>query len=197
MFFLSAVKPQLLSTVLSHFISFKSKYLSRYKLKSILGALSDMPAVRAFSLYAALSLTFNFLLQITAFVAFLSLDLNRQLSNRHDVFCCLKSKTPLEEDENYEGVVQKLFTNYFTPTILGSKCRKFVLILFFAWTCSSIYFIPHMDIGLEQEVAMPDDSFVLKYLQEVREHLSVGPPVYFVINSTGKPQNRHWKKVIF
>ena len=39
-----------------------------------LGALSDMPAVRAFALYAAVSLTFNFILQITCFVAAMALD---------------------------------------------------------------------------------------------------------------------------
>ena len=33
---------------------------------------------------------------------------------------------------------------------------------------------------------MPDDSFVLKYLQFLGSFLSVGPPVYFVLNNTGK-----------
>ena len=33
---------------------------------------------------------------------------------------------------------------------------------------------------------MPDDSYVLKYLQFLGKFLSVGPPVLFVLNNTGK-----------
>ena len=45
----------------------------------VLGAISPMPAVRAFALYAGLSLAFGFVLQITAFVALLTLDARRQM----------------------------------------------------------------------------------------------------------------------
>lgn len=39
-----------------------------------IGALTDMPAVKTFALYAAVAIFFNFILQITAFVALLTLD---------------------------------------------------------------------------------------------------------------------------
>ena len=42
------------------------------------GALTDMPAVRVFSLYAALAVLFDFLLQITVFIALMTLDAKRQ-----------------------------------------------------------------------------------------------------------------------
>ena len=43
---------------------------------------------------------------------------------------------------------------------------------------------PLFRIGLEQELAMPDGSPVLDYLVDLKRHLSVGPPVMFVVNST-------------
>jgi Niemann-Pick C1 protein len=43
---------------------------------------------------------------------------------------------------------------------------------------------PRIEIGLEQELPMPDDSFVLKYFRFLKSYLSVGPPVYFVVNNT-------------
>ena len=43
-----------------------------------LGALSGMPAVKAFALYAGMALFLDFLLQITCFVSLLSLDTARQ-----------------------------------------------------------------------------------------------------------------------
>lgn len=42
------------------------------------GALSSMPAVRTFALTAALAITFDFLLQMSGFVAVLALDVRRQ-----------------------------------------------------------------------------------------------------------------------
>ncbi len=51
-----------------------------------------MPAVQAFSLYAALSLIFNFLLQVTALVAVMTLDLRRMIDGRVDLLCCVKLK---------------------------------------------------------------------------------------------------------
>lgn len=44
----------------------------------ILGSLSDMPAVRAFALYAGMALLIDFLLQISCFVSLLYLDTKRQ-----------------------------------------------------------------------------------------------------------------------
>lgn len=43
----------------------------------ILGALSDMPAVKTFAIYATVALIFDFIFQITAFVALMSLDEKR------------------------------------------------------------------------------------------------------------------------
>jgi len=43
----------------------------------ISGAFSSMPAVNTFAMYASLSILINFFLQITAFIALLSLDCKR------------------------------------------------------------------------------------------------------------------------
>ena len=44
-----------------------------------LGAITDMPAVKIFSMYAALAVLIDFLLQISTFVALLTLDAKRQV----------------------------------------------------------------------------------------------------------------------
>lgn len=42
-----------------------------------IGALTDMPAVKTFALYAMVAVFFNLLLQITAFIALMAIDLDR------------------------------------------------------------------------------------------------------------------------
>ncbi|CAF4340512.1 unnamed protein product, partial [Adineta steineri] len=70
------VGPAMLLTSLSESIAF------------FLGALTPMPAVRLFSLYAGMSVLIDFLLQITIFVSLITLDQKRTLDKRFDVFCC-------------------------------------------------------------------------------------------------------------
>ena len=41
--------------------------------------MATMPAIRAFSLYAAVAVLVNFLLQITVFVSVMALDIRRQM----------------------------------------------------------------------------------------------------------------------
>ena len=59
------------------------------------------------------------------------------------------------------------------------------MVAFGIWFCSSLILLPQIDIGLDQEVTMPRDSFVLKYFNFLKRYLAVGPPVYFVLNNTG------------
>lgn len=47
----------------------------------LLGSLSSMPAVRTFALYATVAIFLDFIFQITAFVALMSLDQKRFVVN--------------------------------------------------------------------------------------------------------------------
>ena len=77
---------------------------SAESLAFLLGALTPMPAVKIFSLYAALAVFIDFILQITCFVSLLTLDCKREDSKRYNLFCCIKSHQPhdLLEDEVVE-----------------------------------------------------------------------------------------------
>lgn len=48
-----------------------------------IGTWTDMPAVHTFALYATAAIIFNFLLQVTAFIAFMTIDLTRQEVRGH------------------------------------------------------------------------------------------------------------------
>ena len=147
-----------------------------------LGGLSDMPAVKAFALYAGMALFIDFLLQITCFVSLLALDTARQAENRWDVLCFLRgSKKDSVSQTIKEGVLYKFFKVIYVPFLMKKLVRTVVMIVFFGWLCSSIAVAPHIEIGLDQELSMPEDSFVLKYFRYLNSFLSIGPPTYFVL----------------
>ena len=54
------------------------------------------------------------------------------------------------------------------------------MVLFAAWASLSIAFTGNVEVGLDQKLSMPHDSFVLQYFNNMTEYLSVGAPVYFV-----------------
>ncbi|XP_053950504.1 NPC intracellular cholesterol transporter 1 homolog 1b [Anastrepha ludens] len=147
-----------------------------------IGAISDMPAVKTFAMYAAAAILFNFFFQLTAFVAFMTLDERRVASGRFDLFCCFKSsnKTDLGDEQNI-GVVEKVFKNFYAPFLFSKSIKIIVLIIFTIITCLSLMVAPSVELGLDQEMSMPTDSHVTKYFKYMSELLSMGAPVYWVL----------------
>ncbi|XP_058807080.1 NPC intracellular cholesterol transporter 1 isoform X2 [Phymastichus coffea] len=146
-----------------------------------LGGLSDMPAVKAFALYAGMALLIDFILQITCFVSLLTLDTLRQANNRLDICCFIRGSKKDSGEEAVDGLLYKIFKAAYVPLLMKKWVRAAVMIIFFGWLCTSIAVVPHIEIGLDQELSMPEDSFVSKYFQFLNTYLSIGPPVYFVV----------------
>uniref|UniRef100_A0A673K641 Niemann-Pick C1 protein-like n=1 Tax=Sinocyclocheilus rhinocerous TaxID=307959 RepID=A0A673K641_9TELE len=144
-----------------------------------LGALSSMPAVRTFSLFAGLAVFIDFLLQITCFVSLLGLDIRRQEANRPDILCCVKLSDG--QQEKSEGCLFRFFKKIYAPFILKGWVRPLVVAVFVGMLSFSIAVVNKVEIGLDQRLAMPDDSYVLDYFGNLSEYLHTGPPVYFVV----------------
>uniref|UniRef100_A0A671MMH0 Niemann-Pick C1 protein-like n=1 Tax=Sinocyclocheilus anshuiensis TaxID=1608454 RepID=A0A671MMH0_9TELE len=144
-----------------------------------LGALSSMPAVRTFSLFAGLAVFIDFLLQISCFVSLLGLDIKRQEANRPDILCCVK----LSEGQQgtSEGCLFRFFKKIYAPFILKDWVRPLVVAVFVGMLSFSIAVVNKVEIGLDQRLSMPDDSYVLDYFGNLSEYLHTGAPVYFVV----------------
>ncbi|XP_071338508.1 NPC1-like intracellular cholesterol transporter 1 [Trachinotus anak] len=144
-----------------------------------LGALSTMPAVKSFALYAALAVLMDFILQMTAFVALLSLDARRQDNNRCEVLCCVKVSTQRPNKPN-EGFLLPFMRKYYAPVLLHRYTRIIVMLVFIFVFCGSLFLMFNVKVGLDQELAMPQGSYMLDYFQYLYKYFEVGVPVYFV-----------------
>ncbi|XP_057672908.1 NPC intracellular cholesterol transporter 1 homolog 1b-like [Diorhabda carinulata] len=144
-----------------------------------IGTLSSMPAVHTFAMYATLAVTIDFILQVTAFVALLSLDEQRYESNRLDLIFHKKISVP-EKRESADYIFH-FWKNIVTTNLLKYPVRIAILLLFTTTTILSVIAAPYIEIGLEQELSMPEGSHVLKYMQNLKELLGIGPPVYWII----------------
>uniref|UniRef100_A0A668AVG5 Niemann-Pick disease, type C1 n=1 Tax=Myripristis murdjan TaxID=586833 RepID=A0A668AVG5_9TELE len=158
-----------------------SMFLSSFSetLAFFLGALSNMPAVRTFSMFAGLAVFIDFLLQISCFVSLLGLDARRQEANRLDIICCVK--LPEGQVEKTDGFLFRFFKKVYAPFILKEWVRPIVVAVFVGMLSFSIAVVNKVEIGLDQKLSMPDDSYVLEYFKNMSTYLHTGPPVYFVV----------------
>lgn len=147
----------------------------------------SMPAVRNFALYSAGAVLFNSILQLTAFISLLSLDQLRIDESRLDFFPCIKIQRSVRLDE-----VSELFENeneqhffdrvldFYAPLILKSK--KIIMFVFILWTSISLAILPNIKLGLDQRIAIPSDSYLIDYYNDVYKYLNVGPPIYYIVD---------------
>lgn len=144
-----------------------------------------MPCIRIFALNAALALVFDFLLQMTVFLAFLSLDAKRQKEARYDILVCLKSKKSNARDNLTENnsMLYNFFNNIYAPFLMQDMIRFVVLLIFSLFLCVALIVVKDVDVGLDQELSMPKDSYVNRYFADQKSELRVGPPMFFVIKN--------------
>ncbi|KAM7120692.1 NPC1-like intracellular cholesterol transporter 1 [Molossus nigricans] len=164
---LSSVGPSMLLCSISEAICF------------FLGALTPMPAVRTFALTSGLAVILDFLLQMSAFVALVALDSRRQEASLLDVCCCLRAQE-LPPQGQSEGLLLRFFRKVYAPFLLHRVTRVVVLLLFLALFGVCLYFMCHISVGLDQELALPKDSYLLDYFLFLNRYFEVGAPVYFV-----------------
>lgn len=146
-----------------------------------LGALSSMPAVHTFSLFAGMAVLIDFLLQITCFVSLLGLDIKRQEKNRLDVLCCIRGIDDGGGSQASKSCLFLFFKNSFAPFLLKDWGRPIVIAVFVGVLSFSVAVVNKVEIGLDQSLSMPNDSYVIDYFKSLGQYLHSGPPVYFVL----------------
>ncbi|KAJ9652473.1 niemann-Pick type C- protein 1, partial [Neophaeococcomyces mojaviensis] len=164
-----------------------------------MGAFVDMPAVRNFAAYAAGAVLINALLQITMFVSVLALNQRRVESLRADCVPCIVIKRAnsvsmpgghfFGSDE--EGVLQRFIRKTYAPMLLNKKVKTIVMAVFVTIFAAGLALIPEIKLGLDQRIALPSDSYLIQYFDDLYDYFGSGPPVYFVARDVNMTQRIH------
>ncbi|KAG6434864.1 hypothetical protein SASPL_106508 [Salvia splendens] len=150
------------------------------------GSFIPMPACRVFSMFAALAVLLDFLLQVTAFVALIIFDFLRAEDNRIDCFPCIKtsgSNVELEKGGNQQkpGLLVRYMKEIHAPILSVWVIKLLVVCTFGALTLASIALCSRIQPGLEQQIVLPRDSYLQGYFNNITDYLRIGPPLYFVV----------------
>ncbi|KAF9170745.1 hypothetical protein BGX21_006734 [Mortierella sp. AD011] len=144
-----------------------------------LGGMVTMPAVSVFAMYAAMAVWVDFLLQVTAFVSCIALDAQRTEEDRVDCIPCIEIHAPQAIDT--EGALPAWVRKYYGPLILNSSVKRIIIAAFIGLLTFGLCLMPNLEIGLDQRLALPNDSYMVQFFNDLDNYFRVGPPVYFVV----------------
>ncbi|KIX03877.1 uncharacterized protein Z518_07430 [Rhinocladiella mackenziei CBS 650.93] len=168
-----------------------------------MGAFVGMPAVKNFAAYAAGAVFINASLQVTMFVSVLALDQRRVESLRADCFPCVTVRGAnsvsmpggpfFGGDE--EGWLQRFIRKVYAPMLLDKKVKTFILTFFVTLFAAGIALIPKVHLGLDQRIAIPSDSYMIQYFNDLYAYFGSGPPVYFVTRNLNATERHHQQQL--
>ncbi|KAK3316062.1 multidrug efflux transporter AcrB transmembrane domain-containing protein [Apodospora peruviana] len=173
-----------------------------------LGAFVGMPAVRNFAIYAAGAVFMNAILQVTMFISVLTLNQIRVEDARADCFPCVQVKSARihlsangesQGARHYEApeesLLQQFIRKSYAPRLLGKKVKAAVVVIFLGLFAAGIALIPEVELGLDQRVAIPDDSYLIPYFNDLYDYFEAGPPVYFVTRGFNGTERKHQQQI--
>ncbi|RDW78581.1 sphingolipid transporter NCR1 [Aspergillus mulundensis] len=168
-----------------------------------LGVFVGMPAVRNFAIYAAGAVFINAILQVTMFISVLALNQKRVESLRADCIPCLtvrKAHSGMPEDPGFddldgESALQKFIRKIYAPFLLHRRVKVVVVITFLGILTAGLALIPEVAMGLDQRIALPSDSYLIDYFDDLSEYFNAGPPVYFVTRNVNITERKHQQQL--
>lgn len=169
-----------------------------------LGVFVGMPAVKNFAAYAAGAVFINAVLQVTMFISVLALNQRRVESLRADCFPCLTVRKAtsfgLPDDQIYddheaESTLQSFIRRVYAPFILDRRVKAAVVIVFLGILTAGIALIPEVPLGLDQRIALPSDSYLIPYFNDLYDYFRTGPPVYFVTRDVNVTERSHQQQL--
>ncbi|KAI9663577.1 MAG: hypothetical protein M1829_006036 [Trizodia sp. TS-e1964] len=169
-----------------------------------LGAFVGMPAVRNFAIYAAGAVLINAILQVTMFVSVLSLNQLRMENGRADCLPCVIVETPESSAANgssrlsvtsVESFLREFNAKTYASFLLERNVKFTVLLAFTGLFAAGLALIPQVSLGLDQRIAIPSDSYLIPYFNDLYEYFDAGPPVYFVTRELNITQRNHQQQL--
>ncbi|XP_054447549.1 patched domain-containing protein 3-like [Pteronotus mesoamericanus] len=161
------------------------------------GIMTSFRSVQYFCIYTGTTLFFCYFYNITCFGAFMALDGKREVAclrwlKKTDMpdqkcsslkrCCCLPFHSLPDEQEADIHPMNLFFKDYFGPTLISTKSKTFVVLLYILYLISSIYGCFQVKEGLDLRNLASDDSYITPYFNVEEQYFSdYGPRVMVIV----------------
>lgn len=138
-----------------------------------------LPALASFCIWAAFAVLGAYIFTCTLFVAFLTLDAQRQEANRYDCCCCFVG-TPKENPNRLQrgGFLKSFIDNQYSPLIGKNAFRAVVVVVFLGFAGGAVPQLFNIKQNFRREWFIPSDSYLQDYYTLTYKQFShIGAPV--------------------
>ncbi|XP_063533276.1 protein patched homolog 1-like [Cydia strobilella] len=129
----------------------------------LIGAITILPSLKSFCIYAAFGVFFIFCYSVTFYVAVFTLDIKRIEANRNGILFCYRHKSPVSLSKD-KTTIQKLFAKFYTNVVLTTPGKIIVIIFTLTVTGFSIEAILKLEQRFDPKWFIPEYSDYKQYL---------------------------------
>ena len=141
--------------------------------------------VRYFCVYAALTVTFSYLMIVTYFVAIMSYDVRRIKAGRRDCLPFCRAPQPKDNEPAWDeprpqtsNKVMLAWAKFLTLSIT----KVMVVILSLSILAAGIYGATKVDESFDRTILAKDDSYLKKFLGAQEKYFELTMPVSIVVD---------------
>ncbi|MGL4948644.1 MAG: hypothetical protein ACRC42_04710 [Mycoplasma sp.] len=165
-------------------------------LSFLVGYLTDIPALQSFCLCATFAVIINYFLQMSMFVAFVSLDDERVKSRRYDVLPCIKVSQSKQVEHSIGKVkLQNFVSGRYYDFLWLLPVQIIILIIYIAMVVVSCIAVINFPLGLNQQTTVVQGGDWFNYFKTQEKYVDVGSPAYLVWYNIDYSNETNWKLI--
>ncbi|CAH2991710.1 unnamed protein product [Chilo suppressalis] len=129
----------------------------------LIGAITILPSLKSFCIYAAVGVFFIFCYSVTFYVAVFTLDVMRVESNRNGLIFCYKHSKSISISKE-DSIFQKIFSGFYKNIVFTTPGRTMIILFTLIMTGFSIESILHLEQKFDPKWFIPEDTYYKEFL---------------------------------
>lgn len=129
----------------------------------LIGAITILPSLKSFCIYAAVGVFFIFCFTITFYVAAFTLDLKRMETNRNGILFCYRHREKMYPTKE-KTVLQKLLLLFYKNVVFTFPGKTIVLLFTLIMTGFSLQAVLKLEQRFDLKWFVPDDTYYKQFL---------------------------------
>lgn len=131
----------------------------------LIGAITILPSLKSFCIYAAVGVFFIFCFTVTFYVAVFTLDLKRMEANRNGILFCYRHKDTMYPAKE-KTILQKLLLQFYKNIVFTIPGKSIVILLTLIMTGFSIQAILKLEQRFDPKWFIPDGTYYKQFLDK-------------------------------
>ncbi|XP_026321887.1 patched domain-containing protein 3-like [Hyposmocoma kahamanoa] len=131
----------------------------------LIGAITILPSLKSFCIYAAIGVFFIFCFTVTFYVAVFTLDLKRMETNRNGILFCYRHRERIYPAKE-KTILQKLLLLFYKNVVFTIPGKSIVLLFTLIMTGFSIQAILKLEQRFDVKWFIPDGTYYKQFLDK-------------------------------